>query len=295
MSGVNPFALPGRWYKGNLHAHTTNSDGSLPPEEAVARYHAAGYDFLALTDHWRITETAPPASGFLLLLGTELDGGASEIGDTFHLVGVGLEEGVALPSYGATVPEMLAWIDAHGGVSVLAHPYWSGQTYCDLLPWEGPIGIEVFNTVCEHMIAKGHSSVQWDDLLSRGRCWWGLAVDDCHSERSATFAAVMVKATALTREAILQALRKGEFYSTNGPLIEEVAWSEDELRVRTSPVQEISFMGRGASGRRNRAAAGESICEAAYKVGEGERYVRIECCDAQGRRAWTNPVVFRGG
>ena len=267
----------------------------MSPEEAVARYREAGYDFLALTDHWRITETASPGDDFLLLLGTELDGGRSETGDSFHVLGFGLSEVAELPAYGLAVPEMIAWIAAHGGVSVLAHPYWSGLTYRDLLPWEGPIGIEVFNTVCEHMIAKGHSSVQWDDLLSRGREWWGLAVDDCHSARSATYASVMVKATELTREAIVAALQRGEFYSTNGPLIEEVVLSPNGLRVRTSPVREINFMAQSSSGRRNRAAEGETICEAVYEVGEGERYVRSECCDAEGRRAWTNPVVLREG
>ena len=68
---------------------------------------------------------------------------------------------------------MIGWITAHGGLAVLAHPYWSGLTYADLLQYEGHIGLEVFNTVCEGMIAKGHSSVQWDDLLSRGVLGWG--------------------------------------------------------------------------------------------------------------------------
>ncbi len=37
--------------RGNLHAHTTFSDGVLPPGELIARYEALGYDFLAITDH----------------------------------------------------------------------------------------------------------------------------------------------------------------------------------------------------------------------------------------------------
>lgn len=41
-----------KWYKGNLHTHTTNSDGRLAPEVVINLYKEAGYDFLALTDHW---------------------------------------------------------------------------------------------------------------------------------------------------------------------------------------------------------------------------------------------------
>ena len=64
----------GNWYKGNLHMHTTVSDGTLSPEEAVARYRAAGYDFVALTDHRTVN---PPweDEDFLILSGAEYDTG----------------------------------------------------------------------------------------------------------------------------------------------------------------------------------------------------------------------------
>ena len=41
----------GNWYKGNLHMHTTVSDGALDPVEAINIYREAGYDFIAITDH----------------------------------------------------------------------------------------------------------------------------------------------------------------------------------------------------------------------------------------------------
>ena len=37
--------------KGNLHAHTTFSDGRRPIREVIERYRDRGYDFLAITDH----------------------------------------------------------------------------------------------------------------------------------------------------------------------------------------------------------------------------------------------------
>ena len=37
--------------KGNLHAHTTFSDGHRPVAEVIARYRVMDYDFLAITDH----------------------------------------------------------------------------------------------------------------------------------------------------------------------------------------------------------------------------------------------------
>ncbi len=65
--------------KGNLHAHTTFSDGRHPIEEVVARYRDLGYDFLAITDHDdRIQDDywlrIPPGDDRMLILpGVELD------------------------------------------------------------------------------------------------------------------------------------------------------------------------------------------------------------------------------
>ncbi|WMT90453.1 PHP domain-containing protein [Pelagibacterium sp. H642] len=49
---LRTFSAPGRFFKGNLHTHSDRSDGALSPEEVCRRYRAAGYDFLAITDHF---------------------------------------------------------------------------------------------------------------------------------------------------------------------------------------------------------------------------------------------------
>ena len=40
-----------RPFKGDTHIHTTRSDGKKPPLETACDYRAAGYDFIAITDH----------------------------------------------------------------------------------------------------------------------------------------------------------------------------------------------------------------------------------------------------
>ena len=52
MPSTDPFGLPGRFWRGNLHTHTTASDGTLTASQVSAVYREAGYDFLALTDHF---------------------------------------------------------------------------------------------------------------------------------------------------------------------------------------------------------------------------------------------------
>jgi predicted metal-dependent phosphoesterase TrpH len=79
LTGPPAFSAPGRWFRGNLHAHSDRSDGVAPPERVVAAYRDAGYDFLVLTDHfearwgWRVTDTASAREAtFTTLLGAEL-------------------------------------------------------------------------------------------------------------------------------------------------------------------------------------------------------------------------------
>lgn len=50
---ARPAAGGGAWYKGMLHCHTALSDGHALPEQALANYRDAGYNFCALTDHNR--------------------------------------------------------------------------------------------------------------------------------------------------------------------------------------------------------------------------------------------------
>ena len=62
----NPWPVPGAWLRCALHAHTTNSDGELAPRTLVQHYERAGYDVLAVTDHW-VRSDPPPSTERLLV------------------------------------------------------------------------------------------------------------------------------------------------------------------------------------------------------------------------------------
>ena len=50
-----PERATGRWYKGNTHTHTINTDGDSSPEEVVGWYRQQKYHFLVLSDHDMVT------------------------------------------------------------------------------------------------------------------------------------------------------------------------------------------------------------------------------------------------
>lgn len=89
----------GTYKKGNLHTHTTWSDGMHTPAETAEHYRSKGYDFLALTDHW-VYGIHPELNrdDFLLFPGTELDIELPGRKD-HHLVGFGLPETNRIPEH----------------------------------------------------------------------------------------------------------------------------------------------------------------------------------------------------
>ena len=115
------------FFKGNLHTHTTRSDGELSPERVVALYRDAGYDFLALTDHRLVGNASYRDGGMLVLGGIELDYELST--EVVHIVGVGLEEPITLQHDPALPPQSgVDFIRNRGGRAILAHPAWSLNT-----------------------------------------------------------------------------------------------------------------------------------------------------------------------
>ena len=69
------------WYKGNLHTHTTDSDGECPPEEVVRRYRERGYDFIAITDHHLYSDYHEQYGGEDFLILPAVEAAASYIDD----------------------------------------------------------------------------------------------------------------------------------------------------------------------------------------------------------------------
>jgi hypothetical protein len=298
MYFANPFSLPGRWFKGILHVHSTASDGDRSPAEVMDWYRSRGYHFLALTDHDVLSKPETLADDFITLGGIEVEGLDPRSG-LYHLVGLGPQHA---PDIGVMqrlpLQTAIDRLRAVGSLVSLAHPYWSGQRSGDLLAMQGCFALEVYNGGCEVDDCKGYSNVHWDDLLAAGRRLWGLAVDDAHWRRGASDAGlgwVWVKAPALTAEAILQALKEGLFYASSGPEIQDVQLEGDEIQVRCSPVAAVDFVGNGPYSRRISAPRGGTLTTASHKRHEQQGYVRVACRDLEGRQAWSNPIFFDAG
>lgn len=313
---AGPFGAAGNWYRGCLHSHTSESDGSATPDRLVDHYRRGGYDFIALTDHDKLTDrTGLSRPDFLVLPGTELAVGHSELGERFHVVGVGIREPVdRSAARGMSASDAIAEIRRLGGEAIVAHPYWSGLTVGDLLGLSDYVAVEVYNTTCQTSIGRGLSAYAWDEALTRGRLIRVVASDDCHRPGRDTLGAwTMVRAPELSAGAILEALRQGSFYASTGPEIYSVALRGNYVEVECSPAQTIELICDPTRGARLQAGAtegavlatrkrphhrqegvvdGELVTGATFELAREPRYARVQVTDPAGRVAWTNPLFM---
>lgn len=286
------YEINGTWYKGNTHVHSTASDGGKTFVELAEMYGAAGYDFVFRTDHWVLSDVASEqsdaASGLLWLDGVELHG-HDDTGAPYHVVCLGTFHGIDRQMGLLPAMEMAR---AQGGLLILAHPHWCGNTWDDALRW-GFDGVEIYNHVCHWLNGKGNGLVYWSAMLSRFPNTLGLAADDAHicpEHPGWNGGWVMVNAPARSREAIGQAIRAGHFYSTCGPEFYSIAYDGAAVRVETSPVQFVRLVGPAHHGQRIGSFDGSVVEGAAFEVPDGWPYAYLEIEDALGRRAWTNPL-----
>jgi len=299
------FEGEGDWLKCALHAHTTNSDGELAPSLLKRHYEWAGFDVLAITDHW-VRTVEESTDGLLVIPGTELNAQAGGPEHDAHVLALGLEVDPEPPedAFGP-LAGVVGWIAANGGVPYLAHTYWSGLRTDQFEDCEGLVGIEVYNAGCELEVGRGDASLHWDEALERGHLLYGIAADDSHHPGyDSGFAWVWARCAERTQTAVLDALRRGRFYSSTGPEIHELTLGDDAVTVRCSPVASVTlFAGRQRGSRANVGRLGyphgaeilERDSAGAITAVRLERlrnapYGRLELADAAGRKAWTNPL-----
>lgn len=293
---LNATAAPGRYWKGNLHGHSSLSDGALSPQEVCARYRAAGYDFIALTDHFRgnygypLADTRPfRDADFTTLLGAELHAPATARGVEWHILAVGLPLDFATPAPDETGPALAARAAAAGAFIAIAHPHWYQLTPEDGAALAAAHAVEVYNHTSHVHCDRGDGLMFYDALLSEGRRLSALAVDDSHWKADDAFGGwVMVKAEANTPEALLAALHDGAFYATQGPELHEVHREGDEIVVTCSPANTIALVGPVSENVR---ALGTGLTGARLPLSRfAGTWCRLAVTDAQGRRAWSNPL-----
>lgn len=292
---MNLFLDQQPFYKGNLHCHSTRSDGCRTPEQVVEVYRALHYDFLAITDHRILSPETHMDGDMLLLSGLEMD--YMLPGEALHLVGVGMSAEYAESKRYRQGPQ--AAIDdmrAHGGRAIVAHPAWSLNTLATLSALQGITAAEIYNAVSTYPWNgdRADSSSVLDICATHGSPFCFVASDDSHyynGEEGRCF--TMVQAETLTQEGLFAALDAGRFYASQGPQFQQISLEEDVLTVQCSPVDTIIFYSN-LIWSEGRCIQQPGQTSASYRLGcgKGESFVRCQLIDGQGNSAWSNPILL---
>jgi len=226
----------GRWYRGELHAHTTHSDGTLSPRELLEVAAQAGLDFIAITDHNTITaldaaSREPTGAGAgaglpMVIPGLELT--------TFygHAVALGIREYVSWheAKLDDGMNRLASIVHEMGGLFAIAHPFSPGYPVCAGCQWEYENTdmsvvdlMEVWSGPWQRGILWNVPAMGWWEAeLAQGRRVTGVAARDVH-RRQELFkpgtADTCVWARSLTLEAILEGLKSGRVLMTSGPRV----------------------------------------------------------------------------
>jgi hypothetical protein len=315
------------WLRGSTHVHAKPSGDSSEPIDSVVRwYETHGYDFIALTDHNRVSEVdgntagqvavRAPAPGLIVLAGTELTHNRKDCeppGDEsrncrIHVNALGV---TARPA------GKLEWTDDKSpkrvelyakafatarelGASVVQinHPqyYWGMTPKVLTAIGKGAQLLEIANVQFAKWNAGDdhHPSTEvlWDAALANGVTLWGVASDDAHDYDNGSGPYppgggwVMVKARR-DPAAILAALAAGRFYASTGVTLSRAERVGDELVVEVAPgTPNQHAIAFIENGKTVATVSGPSARRALPRSG----YLRAVVTRDDGKQAWVQPV-----
>jgi hypothetical protein len=283
----------GGWYKGNLHMHTTRSDGAMDRDAAIRLYRDHGYDFVCVTDH-RINGEGEKKDGILVLPGSEWDTGDNIHSPIFHILSIGNTRPVRMPLSPRPEPEeIIRIIREAGGLAILAHPTWSVMDPTDIVRCKGITAAEIWNTVSglPGNPDRADASLYFDLWAKHGILVPAVADDDTHAyQADACRSYIMAGASSCTPEEILRAIAEGNFYASQGPEIRSLTLNPETRTVTltTSPDVACVYFSSNMAWSSFRIQEGYRE-KYQYEATPGETYLRVTLVDKAGRKAFSSP------
>ncbi len=313
----------GKFYKANLHSHSTVSDGELTPGQMKELYMKNGYSIIAFTDHNHfVTHNELSDENFLALNGVE--NAADESGKSwmhnrccdicfialdpdrrFHpfqnekcLKGDGEYSPFSVEYCTRDINKMIKTGSENGFFVTYNHPVWSLENYESYMSYNGMNAMEIFNF---SSFVDGYDEYNpdiYDDMLRSGKRLFCIATDDNHNRAPGTkhwdsFGGfTVIKSESLNYKDVANALVKGDFYSSRGPVINALWLDTDDYSVHIQCEKAVKIVcTRG--GRRLRAVYAEEqgvkyLDEIKFSINKDDVYFRITVFDENGMTADTN-------
>ncbi len=284
--------LGNKRYKINLHTHTRRSDGHVSAWVAARTYREAGYDAIAITDHWKVG-MGEALDGLSIIPGCEYNFGINPAeGYVYHILSLFHEKDPKVERTDS-IQTGVDKIIAAGGIPVLAHPAWSLNDPEKAIELEGIDFTEIYNTVSgKHASNRPYSGNFVDLAACRGKFYGLFASDDTHYyDGDETTAAIMVKADSGDPKDLKKAILSGDFYATTGPEV-HVEIRDGRVEVLCSPCSEINVFSNSVWARGHH-TEGIEMTRASVALTPIDKFVRVEVTDKEGRTAYSNFIKVK--
>jgi hypothetical protein len=278
--------------KGNLHTHTINSPCGLYPLEDIVNVYAGAYmnyDFLAITDHYSLTDISAVqgTGGMVVFSGVEFKK------EHYQTLGINITSYNDDKNDETNHQAIFDEVRRQGGINIICHPHIDRENYWPLeklLALDGYSGVEIYNhNVRMNSAGRAVALDIWDALLSRGRRVFGIASDDFHHCSRYGGAFIVALAAEKSGPAILDAVRSGSFYASTGIILKDIAVRDGKnigAAIANERVPEGCFSFIGKEGKLLAQHSGNG---AFYTAKGDEGYIRVEVSREDGARAWTQP------
>lgn len=307
-----------KWFLGNIHCHTTNSDGADSPEFVANFYKNANFDFVCITDHNHLTRPEETRlandKNFLVIPGSEFTTTSQEkpYGETSttqtHVNGIGLKEAIkpdkVYQTTKSSLQSALDQINKQGAFAMINHPNWQWSFKSEqFLQVKGAHAFEVFNGAFTSN-NEGHEGLEstdemWDKILSQGVLIYGAATDDCHIFSKIMFnkdrplsGFIGVEAEDLTAENIVTSLKNGRFYATTRIELNHFSCDGKKYSIDIKPLGQVKFYTKFI-GQNGKILATVPGLTPEYKIKGDEKYVRAIIQSSDYLRAWTQPYMLK--
>ena len=297
-----PFGLGHSLYRGNLHGHSTHSDGVFSAQAVAQTYADLGYDFTCLSDHLWIDDKFAATSvcdgraldrkDFITLPSAELHcyGKTYDQDGVWHIVANGLPLDFACPDAKETAPDLIARAQAAGAYVSLAHPEWYTMTMDEAMQVAAADAVEIYNHSCVVTSARGSGIAIADYLLNEGKKISFTATDDSHFELPDWGGGwVMVAAAELSQNALVAALKAGHHYASTGADFTDLKIEDGVLTVTSSPVEHVVISGAGHMAM---AETGKDMTVTQFDLAKFRSdWFRITLRDAAGKWRGQTPTI----
>lgn len=313
-----------KFYKANLHCHSTNSDGRLTPEQIKEKYMAEGYSIVAYTDHEHLIDNSHLSDdNFLAITACEI--AIKELPNQSTLKNLSMKvchlnlyakdaKNVDTPCYnsvydhfindnirnsiihtcgeykreygGRGISEIIRIANNNGFLVSYNHPRWSLENAADYLGYEGLWAVEIYNHGCTAKGMYNYAINAYDDFLRAGKKMACTACDDNHNSADDCFGGfVMINADSLDYKSIIQAMENHNMYSSMGPCIHELYVEDMKAFITVSGGE---FVTVSTMGRRTQmqSVSGKE-CTLKFDIKESDGYIRFDVADRFGKRANT--------